>query len=559
MPVLAPSADVDMRGRALDGSTADELCRSLPRQDPIAAQQALCEALSRPFTESEGGARLATLSALDGAARQTCERLLDRYVEGDAQLRLLDRRTYVSASRLSQSMSEAYERFVPRTGGGRAPVSAAEDAGAIARLLVFREIEFLLRMFRYKRRNANRWRALHEIYLSAIERGVERHGVSLGPPESGAGASTTPERQYIQILLLEATNAGQLSPREALWTCRWLARGSASLSLRPGKDAEGASTGPRGFAVDLSGGEGPTRKAVPASETVLYLDTGPLLAMIDAELAGKRDSAATRDPPPGATRRAEVALLAKLRLVFDPAPARVERRGERVPMDSGLHVLAGLPRIIHALRTVASTPAGKGATAAPLDDATIGAFGGATRTRTLAAWDAAELARGTVPETWQIRDRSDSGCRLRGKTADLNSVIPGSLLAMRTGDTAPWAVGVVRRLRRLMVDHVEVGVEYLGCKPRFVKIVMDQAFDPSVSPAREVEPKCIGALYLPPGQELPAMPIRTLLLPAREFRPNGDVTLLSSNATYKLRLDDPIQRQMDFVWTPFTVIQKNAR
>jgi hypothetical protein len=556
LPALAPSAVVN--ARALDWSTADDLCRSLPRQDPIAAQQALCEALSRPFTETEGGGRLATLSALDGAARQTCERLLDRYVEGDAQLRLLDRRTYVSASRLSQSMSEAYERLLPRAGVPRAPVSAAEVAPVVARLLVFRQIEFLLRMFRYKRRNANRWRALHETYLSAIGWGAERHGVSLGSPESSSGSSTTPERQYIQILLLEATNAGQLSPREALWTYRWLAHGCASLRLRPDQGAE-VSTGPCGFAIDLGGGEGPTRKAIPTSETVLYLDTGPLIATIDAELAEKRDSTATRDPPPSGTRRAEMALLAKLRILLDPAPTRIERRGERAPMDSGVHVLAGLPHIIHALRTVASTPSGRGAAAAPLDESTIGAFGGATRTRTLAAWDSAEFARGTVPETWQIRDRSDSGCRLRGKTADLNSVIPGSLFAMRTSETAPWTVGVVRRLRRLMVDHVEVGVEYLGCKPRFVKIVIEQVFDPSVGPGREVEAKCIGALYLPPSRELPAMPIRTLLLPTREFRPNGEVTLLSSNATYKLRLDDPIQRQMDFVWTPFTVMEKNAR
>ncbi len=120
-------------------------------------------------------------------------------------------------------------------------------------------------------------------------------------------------------------------------------------------------------------------------------------------------------------------------------------------------------------------------------------------------------------------------------------------------------MAVVRRLRRLMVDHVEVGVEFLGCKPRFVKVVMDHGFDPSMAASREVEPRCIGALYLPPSEAFPAMPIRTLLLPTREFRPNGEVTLLSSNATYKLRLNEPIQHQMEFVWTSFTVIQKNAR
>jgi len=558
MPALAVSTDVGARGRALDRSTVDELCRELPRQDPIAAQQALCEALSRPSEAGEGDARLAALCALDAAARQTCERLLDRYVDGDAQLHLLERRTYVSASRLSQTMSEAYERLLRPGGEPGAPLAAQDAASVLVRLLVFRQIEFLVRMFRYKKRNANRWRALHDTYLSAIERGVQRHSVALGSAGSSSGVSTTPERQYIQILLLEAANTGQLSPREALWAYRWLARCGTSLRLDTDEDARAASAGPRGFAVDLGGGEGPTRKTVPASGTMLYLDTRSLMTVIDAELTEKRDSPAQRNPSPRATRHAELALLAKLRILFDPAPTPIARRGERAPMDAGAHVLAGLSHVIHALRA-ASKQAGRGASAAAPDDATIGAFGGVTRTRTLAAWGNTAFARGTVPEIWQVRDRSDSGCRLRGKTADLNSVIPGSLLAMRTSETAPWSVAVVRRLRRLMVDHVEVGVEYLGCKPRFVKVVMDHGFDPSMAASREVEPKCIGALYLPPSEAFPAMPIRTLLLPTREFRPSAEVTLLSSDATYELRLNDPIEHQMEFVWTSFTVIQKNAR
>lgn len=557
MSLLATSAGVDLRGRALDRSTVDELCRGLPRQDPIAAQQALCEVLSRPGAEGGGdAARRATLSALDGIARQTCERLLDRYVEGNAQLRLLERRTYVSALRLSQSMSEAHERFLARAGE---PGSADDAAGAITRLLVFRQIEFLLRMFRYKKRNANRWRALHETYLSAMARDLQHHSVSLSSSESNSAAATTPERQYIQILLLEAANGGQLSPREALWAYRWLPRWCGSLSLHPSKNGEGASNGPLGFAVDLRGAEGLTRKGMPASDAVRYLDTEPLMSIIDAELAERRDSDVARNELLQTTRGSEVALLNKLRILFDPVPRRVERRGERTPMDSTVDVLTGLPHIVHALRTTASTHAGKGRPAGPLDESTIEAFGGPTQTRTLAAWGTTEFARGTVPDVWQVRDCSVSGCRLRGKTADLNVVIPGSLLAMRANETAPWSVAVVRRLRRLMVDHVEVGVEYLGCKPRFVKIVMDQGFDPAIGPSREVEPKCIGALYLPPSQGFPALPIRTLLLPTREFRSQGIVTLLSSNATYKLRLNEPIERQVEFVWTSFSVIEKNGR
>jgi hypothetical protein len=191
----------------------------------------------------------------------------------------------------------------------------------------------------------------------------------------------------------------------------------------------------------------------------------------------------------------------------------------------------------------------------PVDESTIQAFDGATRTRTLAAWNAADFAKGTVPEIWQIRDRSDSGCRIRGKASDLNGFIPGSMLAMREDESFPWTVVVVRRLRRLMVDYVEVGAEFIGSRPRYVKLVPER----SAVPPGDPEPRSIGALYFPPSDAYPAMPIRTLLLAAREYQADRDLTLLSSNATYRLRLNEPIRHQMEFVWTSFTVLGKGAR
>ena len=54
------------------------------------------------------------------------------------------------------------------------------------------------------------------------------------------------------------------------------------------------------------------------------------------------------------------------------------------------------------------------------------------------------------------------------------------------------------------------------------------------------------------------MPIKTLLLPACEFRTDSDVTLLSSDAIYRMRLNEPIQQQFEYVWTSFAVIGKIA-
>jgi hypothetical protein len=136
-------------------------------------------------------------------------------------------------------------------------------------------------------------------------------------------------------------------------------------------------------------------------------------------------------------------------------------------------------------------------------------------------------------------------------------VIPGSLIAVRESETAPWIVSVVRWFRRLMVDYVEIGVEHLGREPRFVKVT-DCDGDVPVAEARNSTSRCFAALYLPPSAECPTMPIKTLLLPAHDFRTDANVTLLSSNATYRMRLNEPLQQQFEYVWTSFSLLDEVA-
>ena len=164
----------------------------------------------------------------------------------------------------------------------------------------------------------------------------------------------------------------------------------------------------------------------------------------------------------------------------------------------------------------------------------------------------------SLPQIWQVKDRSDSGCRMRAQIDDLNGVIPGSLIAVRESQTAPWIVSVVRWFRRLMVDYVEIGVEHLGREPRFVKLVTDGDGDAPAAEAPNFASRCFAALYMPPSAEYPTMPIKTLLLPANDFRTDSDVTLLSSSATYRMRLSAPIQQQFEYVWTSFSLVDEVA-
>jgi hypothetical protein len=109
-----------------------------------------------------------------------------------------------------------------------------------------------------------------------------------------------------------------------------------------------------------------------------------------------------------------------------------------------------------------------------------------------------------------------------------------------------------------MVDHVELSVEHIGRKPRFVKVVTDYDPDQSVNDVPNNTQRCLGALYLPASEKHPTMPIKTLLVPASAFNAGRAITLLSSTAIYTLRLNKPLEQQSGFVWTSFAVVDKVA-
>lgn len=70
--------------------------------------------------------------------------------------------------------------------------------------------------------------------------------------------------------------------------------------------------------------------------------------------------------------------------------------------------------------------------------------------------------------------------------------------------------------------------------------------------------KCYAGMYLPASEAHPAMPIKTLLLPARAFNPGATVTLITSTTTHALCLNRPLQKYADLVWTSFSVVDVPA-
>jgi len=555
----------DKTERLLNGGAADSLWRSLSSHDPIQAQNLTCGSIGKLLEDGQPSpSQLEALFTLDQQAQPISQQLLDLYVEGEAQLRPFERTFWISALRLSQSFFQAYDHFLRHIRNTADAYWLKRAHCVVVHLFHHRQTEFLLRFIRFKKRIPGQWREVHETYRFARTRGIAMHSIGAMQTDVAAEMPTTPEQQYIRLLLLEAMNDGQFSPREALWADGWFKRWCKLLHLQSPEAMGGMPVEQKGFVVDLDATDGLQWASTAAAGNPLFLDPSPLVAMIDKELSTLRDSDALRGALASAGSAGKIALLAKLKVVFDPRSTRVARLEERTLVDLAVQTIFSASNIIQVLRDEALArarempmhePQLEGITISPLGaagySASMGGGGGAGPT----PMSMADI-RSVVPEVWQLRDRSDSGSRLRGQTDDLNRIIPGSLLAFRETDAAPWTVSVVRRFRRLMVDHVEIGVEHIGRSPRFVKLVTDYSGGTSADEMADPAQRCFAALYLPPSARQPTMPINTLLLPECHFKVDSTVTLLSSDATYTLRLNEPIQQQFEFIWTSFTVVDK---
>ena len=219
-------------------TAAEDFCRQLASQDDVVAQKLLCAEIERLVSSrAPQPHQLGALLTLDRYAMPVGRRLAARYAEGDASLRVLDRRALTAALRLCRAFVEAYEQIRSHIEQSNDDFWRGNARPVLMHLFRHRQLEFLLRLFRYKKRNSEQWRRLHEAYRFALACGAARTRTDPGGTEDSAAGGRTLEREFIQILLLDALNTGQFSPRELLRANNLLARWSEGLTLRPAATA----------------------------------------------------------------------------------------------------------------------------------------------------------------------------------------------------------------------------------------------------------------------------------------------------------------------------------
>jgi hypothetical protein len=553
-------------------AAADQFWRLLPRNDPFESQLMVSEALGdlagrKNHTRDE----LRALMALDQRARSLGEALLINYARAGTQSQSFEKRSWQSAFELSQSFGHAYAQVMRHLRGG-APSRGSEEHLPIVALRLFqhRQVEFLLRPFVTERTVADGWTDLHAAYRYAESAGLLAQRVAPRRWHEEHSEESTLEREYISILFLELINGGQFSPYDAFWLNRRIPRWCAALSLQSNQSNGAADRADERFVVDLGSAQGLMRLSRSAAGALRYLDPAPMLTRVNDEIVMLRD----RDRPAldaaSFGRGRQLKLLRKVHTICMPKPAQVNRRGERKAVASTVKAIVGLSHIMRMLRNEERK---KKAIVAPtfapevpeVEEITITVFGGFTESSPAGMRNnggrgstGTEDEFGVPHQVWQLKDRSESGCGLRGQIRDSNRLLPGALVAFRERDDMPWTLAVVRRLQKRIGDRIDIGVEYVGQNPVGVTMTDDNEGAASTNALTDKKPHRCAALYLPESARHPMMPFKTLILSSREFTAGRCLRLGSDDASYTVRLKEPIEEQDDFIWLPYEVVDRRA-
>jgi hypothetical protein len=538
---------------------AEAFWRTLPSDDPIASQVAICDVLAEingaRATEIN---RLHGLFALERRSQSLLEGLLSEYVSPASPSPDRERKVRQAVLELSRSFAQAYDTFLRHIRGNSAGAEWKAHAPAIlVQLFKHREIDLLVALYRYEAWPRGRWSELNAAYEFALTSGLARQPVGADRRNGKTVKTVTLEQTFIRILLLQLMDSGQFLPSDIAVARQWIDRWSELSSLEPIETQDGIFSSPDAFVLNLAAAEGVKRTASSRATAGIHLrlDTARIAESIEHESAAAGNAAPTTGSEAMVHAR-RLALLSKLKIAFAPKRPRFKRRGERIEVAS-LSVQAmigGLPSLYRMLRNESRRAADAANSPSPYaDEITISDVSDYAGVRRAPLPDGGvPLATFDVPQPlWEVRDRSESGCRLRGRTLNPRQSLPGSLMAFRDND-APWTVAVVRRFSKVVGDGVELGVEHIGRDPKRVLLL---AHDGRQAPITKRDK--IVALYLPESNAYPRIPIKTLIVPAHDYRPGRVLTMVSTTNETAVRLKEPIEQQRDFVWTSFDVVDSD--
>ncbi|HVF63283.1 MAG TPA: hypothetical protein VNE58_04745 [Casimicrobiaceae bacterium] len=537
--------------------------KQLPALDVVGRQQQVMQAFDamRQSRHPIDPLRAQAIEFLDSALGADRRQLIKQYVENHETSEKLAERIWQAIYDLTQGFLVAYQSALEEAvAPGANPRWKPMRALLFARALHYFGTDAKLRVFRFERWIPAKWMELHRTFLRATELSLDRVPAILTSAGPNATAWTA-EQEYLNVLLVQQLNTGNLSPAQLDWAGSQLRAWSRKLSL------DAVPRSPEGFFVDLAGRSGLVRRTGNDAGSMLrYVDTTPLCDSLDRAIFALRSSEATDSGPAAPINVQRVSVLEKVRPAISPNVHNDLRKDPRIACRVSAKVRIGLARISRELnsRHLGEAPADGGGT----EHIEVFAVSSSPRVRRRPADEhdslAASLSSFSDP-MWQVKDRSVAGLRIAASGGIGQALALGALVGVKQSDLSDWVIGVVRRLSKVTTEDAEAGVSIVA--ERVVPVVLHsrrEARDDTGLTVNGIDVSTIGArfdgLYLPPPSR-PDKPlaVKTLIVPTSEYANGRQLVLHTGRSVYTIALRQLVEQRSDWSWATMQIVEKRSK
>jgi cyclic-di-GMP-binding protein len=433
--------------------TATQWTDKLPMGNAQSAQEAIVRKLEE-FNRRKPALTLENIQIvmhLDDHAQDLQHTLCDQYLRNPRMSRIMESQLWNMIHSFYWETTRAYHgfimEFVASPGGNKLedliPLIAARALDGFGNIFKWRDM-------RYELPEERLWLRLHNLYRVA-----EYEHFQDTPLELHAGEqATTCSRLYVSTLMLNTLNIDTLYPRQVDLVSRWLRNWSADI--RPDNTL---NTEQHHFYVDTTQGAGMRRvRGSTGKESCRYWSTHALERKILHAISELKNGA----PPAklGLTEDCRLheafELLEKILRQWSSNYVRNQRRAARSSVKMRLSVLRNLTDLAQMLYRQQRAAQPRSEIVPDKWEVQVYKLGGIGKVPSAQSPTISEAS-----EHWVVEDESSRGYCAHLEINSDDWLQLGQIIGVKAERGGSWQPAVVRRMRRLPENMLEVGLELL--------------------------------------------------------------------------------------------------
>ena len=503
---------------------------------------------------------LEALQYLDERLQTPIQMLTHQYVSNPRMSRTIQDRIWNDMISFSTVMMSAYRRFIHLSDH---PDEALIDKllpVLTARCLRYLAIQSKWHYFRLGGPNPKLWAKAHQLFRLSEVKGFDSDPLNLYPGNHFVPSTCADE--YLQLLLLETVNSGNLLPRQIDQVDQWLNKWTHGLTLERQYHEDKHL-----YVVNLTEPAGVSRAHDSnVGDMCRYISMQPVLAQITQSVKAleRGESPAKLDLGADVRGPGTLELLKLLQGQWSVHRAQqFQRSSERKPVKKSMDVIHGVSTLYTAVKLALDQRLlGENEQETVdydqlVDMKLYGFVSSRTRDKKQTAMHTMLSQTLVEAESWLIENESEGGLGAVLPAVENDWVRVGALLGFREHGANSWQVGVMRRLIKVNAEQLYSGIQTLHYQPFAVRIEgpdNTRSLNLSISGLPDLSgfTEKNGLIMLAEGQQ------PSLLLQTAEYASDKLVKLIGREKIITARLRDVREKGVDWTWAQIEVLVTEA-